>query len=125
MEADAPDLLGLFIAWRGLPPDAARRHLRAWRPVPLIEHGEVAAIALLQGTEIHFAAAPAWRGRLVNRGRTRAFLAPLMEPLGFLTTRSTGDADTDFLARLGFVETWREGDTTHWMLTALPFGREP
>lgn len=115
------DPLGLFLQWRGLPPEA-REHLDGWRVVAHEEHGEVAAIAVLLGSEIHFAVAPAWRHRFIQRARLRGFLAPLMAPLGFLTTRTLGGECRRFLERLGFVRTWDEGDITYWMLTALPFG---
>ena len=118
-------LLGLFLTWGSGPLAPTAGMLRGqWRPVALTEGGECAAVALLRGTEIHFAAAPAWRGRLITRARTRAFLAPLMEPLGFLTTRSTGDGPDAFLTRMGFIRTWDEGPIKHWMLTALPFGKK-
>lgn len=100
--------------------------LASWSFVSLIEHGELAGIAMLKGTEIHFAAAPAWRGRVITRRRARAFLKPLMAQYGFLTTRSlaTDHDSAVFLLRLGFVKTWTELRIHHWMLTALPFSKE-
>jgi hypothetical protein len=80
---------------------------------------------MMKGTEIHFAAAPEWRGTVFTRRRAREFLRPLIGIYGFLTTRSlAADASTAlFLQRIGFVLTWTELGIHHWMLTALPFGK--
>ena len=94
-----------------------------WEPVGHREAGELVAVAMLKGTEIHFAVKPSWRRRLIQRDRTRAFLAPLMERAGFLSTRSVDETARDFLNRLGFVPTWREGRIQHYMLCGLPFGQ--
>ena len=92
-----------------------------WEAIGHHEQNELVAVAMLRGTEIHFAVAPNWRGRLIQRGRTRAFLAPLIERHGFLTTRSSDGQAHRFLKRLGFVETWAEGPIQHYMLIGLPF----
>lgn len=89
-------------------------------------NGEQVCIAIMSGSEIHFAAAPEWRRRLMLRGRTREFLAPLFERHGFLTTRAEPDAGhRKFLERLGFQFTWHDGRFDHFMLCELPFsGKE-
>lgn len=97
--------------------------LADWEAVGHYEQGELAAVAMLRGLEIHFAVKPSWRRRLIQRDRTRAFLLPLIERMGFLTTRSEGGKSRAFLKRLGFVETWAEGPIQHYMLTGLPFSR--
>jgi hypothetical protein len=116
-----------YLDWLDLShhPEASRV-LASWEYVALLEDDEVVGIAALKGTEIHFAAAPAWRGRVMSRRRIRAFLEPLMARYGFLTTRSlVGDLGSAvFLRRLGFVNTWTELEIRHWMLTALPYSRE-
>lgn len=107
-----------FEAWSGLPPGS----VEGWEFIPHKEAGELAAVAALRGTEIHFAVAPGWRHRVIQRSRTRAFLAPLIERAGFLTTRSNDMKHDRFLTGLGFVRTWSEGAMNHYMLTELPFG---
>lgn len=94
-----------------------------WSFATWVEADAVAGIAMLKGSEIHFAAAPTWRGRLISRRRTRKFLSPLMQRFEFLTTRSLVDdrKNAAFLCRIGFVRTWSEGQIQHWMMTALPF----
>jgi hypothetical protein len=112
-------VIDLYREWSGIGPAS----LDGWEMVPHLEQGEVVAIAALHGTEIHFVAAPSWRGRVIQRDRTRAFLSPLLERRGFLTTRSMDGESARFLRRLGFTHMWTEGLIQHWMLTALPFGR--
>ena len=97
--------------------------LDSWEFHSYEQDGEVQAIAAIQGTEIHFAIAPNWRHRVIARRRTRSFLAPLFERLGFLTTRSEPSAQHhEFLSRIGFNKTWHDGRFDHYMLTELPFG---
>lgn len=109
-----------FAAWASLPLEL---FAEGWEFVPLRIHGEVRAMAALQGTEIHFAAAPGCR--VIAKHRTREFLKPLLDRRGYLTTRAVlGGAAHDFLTRLGFAHTWRDEQFDHYMLTALPFGRE-
>ena len=115
------DLRALFAAWSGVPAELLdgwdfHAHRRAGRP---------AAIAAMQGTEIHFAVAPEWRGRTIFRSVTRRFLEPLFERRGYLTTRvMAGEPHGRFLARLGFVKTSTRDGVEYYMLMALPFGRE-
>lgn len=109
-----------FKAWSGLPADVS---LDACRFIPYEQAGVVRAIAALDGTEIHFAVHPAYRHRVIARHRTRAFLAPLLDELGFLTTRAL-PGHIDFLTRLGFCFTWNDGRFDHFMLSALPWGTE-
>lgn len=115
-----------YVDWLAFPdPGMAHVVLSSWEFHPYLVRGELAAIAMLKGTEIHLCVAPHWRGRLMTRRRISEFLAPLMTSYGFLTTRSfVQDNDTaHFLARLGFVKTWAEQGIDHWMLTALPYSK--
>lgn len=112
-------MLETFQQWSGITSQ-----LEGWTFHDHCEAGEVAATAALRGTEIHFAIAPEWRGRLIQRDRTRAFLAPLLERAGYLTTRSNDAKHHRFLTGLGFVHTWTENEMRHYMLTELPFGKE-
>lgn len=113
-----------FAQWSGAERAAAEDLLQqGWTLHPWMDGDEVACLAIMHGTEIHFVAAPKWRRRLILRERTRAFLAPLMERHGFLTTRSLPeDGHRDFLERLGFVFTWNDGAADHFMMCELPFG---
>ena len=111
-----------FAAWSSLPSWV---DLGGWRFVPYEQAGEVRAIAALQGTEIHFAVAPQHRHRTIARQRTRDFLAPLLDDMGFLTTRQPiGAGAHRFLTRLGFAHTQRSEHFDHYMLAALPWAKE-
>ena len=115
-----------FATWAGIEPaPAALESLRAdWTLHPYTVDGEVRAIAAMSGSEIHFAIAPRWRHRVIARQRTRCFLDPLLAVHGFLTTRSErGSRHHQFLSRIGFELTWFDGKLHHYMMTALPFGR--
>ena len=119
-------MLEQFAEWAGIDPTPeVTASLRdAWTLHPYAVDGEIRAIAAMSGSEIHFAVAPEWRRRLILRGRTREFLAPLMERHGFLTTRAE-PAQRKFLERIGFSFTWNDGRWDHYMLCELPFsGKE-
>jgi hypothetical protein len=111
-----------FARWAELP-DGAAGLLREWDLHPLVVGGQERGGAITRGTEIHFAVAPQWRHRAIARQRARDFLAPLIERMGFLTTRATpGDGHHRFLTRMGFSLTWQEPGADHYMLCSLPFG---
>jgi hypothetical protein len=119
----ALELLQLFAAWAVV--DGALLVAGGWEFVPLMVGRELAAIAAIRGTEIHFAASPEWRGRVITRRRTREFLEPLFEERGFLTTRVAPESvdPTNFIERLGFVLTHVDArGVKHYMLSALPYG---
>jgi hypothetical protein len=116
-----------FAEWSNLDRAAAEELTAAgWTLHPGMMGDEMACIAIMHGPEIHFVAAPKWRRRLMLRERTRAFLAPLMERHGYLTTRSDpSDGHRNFLERLGFEFTWNDGQLDHFMMCELPFrGKE-
>lgn len=85
-----------------------------------------AATAIVKGTEIHFAIREEHRGRLIRRGNTRRFLAPLLERRGFLTTRLTIEDNERrrFIERIGFKPTWADGRFQYFLLDRLPFERD-
>lgn len=118
-------MIDTYLQWAGLPREALPL-LHDWEVVPCLRNGEIGALAVIKGTEIHFACAPGQRHQLIQRSRTREFLAPLFERWGFLTTRSVASdfGARDFLARLGFAHTFYDGQFNHYMLSALPFGKE-
>ena len=77
--------------------------------------------AALRGTEIHVEFT---RPGVINRGRVREFLGPLLERQGYLTTRVPGgDSRARFVTRLGFRPTWSDDEFSYYMLTELPFSR--
>lgn len=94
--------------------------------VPLKIDGETAGIGVLSGTELHFALAPQWRKRAISRKTTREYFGPLLSRNGYLTTRAVNadQAQLDFIERMGFSFTWNDGQTRHYMLTEMPFGKE-
>lgn len=115
-----------FAQWSGLPASTTDL-LLGWELVPLWRKGVVVGMAILNGTEIHFAVAPTHRHLAIQRHRAREFLLPLMERRGYLTTRSdqSDEAARRFLTRMGFKHTWNDGQFDHYMLSELPFGKEP
>jgi GNAT superfamily N-acetyltransferase len=119
--------LNTFAEWAHLPPGAGEQ-MRAsgWRTDELHDRGQLSAIAVVLGTEIHFAVSPKRRGGVIRRHRVAEFLRPHFDRLGFLTTRTykaTKD-EVRFLERLGFEHLHKVGDIDHYMLTALPFERK-
>jgi len=80
-------------------------------------------IAALKGTEIHVHFT---RKGVITRRVVQNFLGPLLDELGYLTTRcNTGDAVTKrFLTKLGFEPTWSDGQYEFFMLARLPFRKE-
>lgn len=114
-----------FAEWSGVPGSAGL--LLGWETACLEIDGETAGVAILSGTEIHFALAPEWRKRAITRRRVRDFLSPLLARRGFLTTRAHNPTDEmrRFLYRMGFVTTWAEPDVEHFMLCAVPYQKGP
>lgn len=111
-------LQALFERWSGVPTGT----VDGWEFVPFVVKDKPVAIAAIGGVEIHFAVDPEWRRRLINRSRTRSFLAPLLSRRGYLTTRVAGD--DDFVRRIGFVPTWDDGTIRHYILFKTPFERQ-
>lgn len=117
-----------FAIWAGI--DAGLEVLEnlrgGWTIHPLAINGIEVAAACMSGSEIHFAAAPEWRHRVIARHRTRNFLAPLFAIHGFLTTRSApNNPHHRFLERMGFALTWNDGVYDHYFMHELPFGKQP
>lgn len=94
-----------------------------WEVVPGYIDGEHAATAVLKGTEIHFGIVPKFRRKAVLRERTREFLRPMHERMGFLTTRvlNGSHASRRFVERIGFKPTWSDDQFTYYLLGELPF----
>lgn len=100
--------------------------LHDWDAVPGYIDGVQVAAILKHGTEVHFAIDKQYRGKTINRRRTREFLRPLFEEEGFLTTKLLHDrkGQQRFIERIGFKKTWSDDRFNYFMLTELPFERK-
>ena len=107
-----------------VPTEEATRLLADWDVEPYVVDGQLAGVAVLNGTEIHAAVRPEWRRRALSRGRLRAFLGPMVERLCYLTTRVQLGLDESFVRRVGFKPTWADGEFQYFMLTGDPFAKE-
>lgn len=94
--------------------------------IPGYVDGQLVATLLRKGTEVHFAISKAYRGKTINRRRTREFLQPVLDEHGFLTTRLLHDrkGQQRFIERIGFKKTWSDARFNYFMLTDLPFERK-
>lgn len=108
-----------------MQPETLALMMAGWEVVEHKVDGQLAAAALLNGTEIHFVVNPSWRRRLIRRENTRAFLQPLLNRRGFLTTRVSRGQNSrrDFIQRVGFNFTWNDLDFDYFFLSKLPFTR--
>ena len=97
-----------------------------WDVFPFELDGQHVWTVVAKGTEVHFALAPDWRPKASMRGAVRSFLRPVFERHGFLTTRiSLGRvAQIEFVKRIGFKPTWKDGDVEYYLLGSLPFERK-
>lgn len=99
-----------------------------WEVIPGYIRGEHAATVILKGTEVHFGITPAFRKRatLFRRESDKLF-KPLLERMGFLTTRIvlTATEQRNFVERVGFKPTWSDAFFQYYMLSELPFARRP
>lgn len=111
----------LFVTWSNLPVSA---NLVGWRFVCHHEGAEPALVAALRGTEIHVAADPRFRGVLMTRQKVRAFLDPLLQESGYLTTRVMHGTSDEFVRRIGFKKTWDDMECSHYMLSGIPLSEK-
>lgn len=90
-----------------------------WSAVPSPCGGWLAA---RKGTEIHVSFN---RTNVIRRGKVQAFLKPMLEELGFLTTRTQREDERSrrFVTKLGFKHTWSDNNFDYYSLTALPFSK--
>lgn len=102
-------------------------YFKDWDALPLVIAGQHVATAVVKGTEIHFALVPGKRPPGSTRGAVRAFLSPLLDKHGFLTTRVQHHRldQKRFVQRVGFKPTWRDDQFDYYLLGALPFTRKP
>jgi len=97
-----------------------------WDVLPFELDGQHVWTVVAKGTEVHFALAPDWRPKASMRGAVRAFIKPVFERHGFLTTRISHGrvAQKEFVKRIGFKPTWKDGDVEYYLLGSLPFERK-
>lgn len=97
-----------------------------WEVFPFEFEGRHVWTMVVKGTEVHFALAPDWRPKASMRGAVRAFLKPVFDEYGFLTTRIAHGrlAQKEFVKRIGFTPTWKDGDVEYYLLGSLPFERK-
>ena len=97
-----------------------------WDVLPFDFEGQHVWTMVAKGTEVHFALAPGWKPKASMRGAVRSFLKPVIERHGFLTTRVAHGraAQKEFVKRIGFKPTWKDGDVEYYLLGSLPFERK-
>lgn len=101
---------------------AAARNLPGWEVLEYRPGGALEGFVVIKGTELHchfFAGMP------LRRKSMRAFLAPLLERHGHLTTRVAHDdtANQRLNRAFGFERTWSDAQFHYFILTELPFGK--
>lgn len=97
-----------------------------WDVLPFEFDGQHVWTMVAKGTEVHFALASNWRPKASMRGAVRSFLKPVFDRHGFLTTRVLHGrlAQKEFVKRIGFKPTWKDGDVEYYLLGSLPFERK-
>lgn len=118
-------ILDMVVEETGLSRYDALQILHNWTAVPGYVDGQLVAAMAHFGTEVHFAISKDYRGKTINRRRTREFLRPLFDEKGFLTTRiQIGDVKPRrFVERIGFKHTWSDAKYDYFILDELPFER--
>lgn len=98
------------------------RQVPGWEVVEYRPAGLLEGFALVRGTELH---CQLFRGAKIRRAALRAFLKPLLERHGHLTTRvPVGDtANERFNQLFGFERTWSDEQFHYFLMSELPFGK--
>ncbi len=101
-------------------------HFADWEIIPFDFEGRHVCTMVAKGTEVHFALVPDWRPKGSMRGAIRAFLKPVFDEFGFLTTRIRHERPEhkEFVKRIGFTPTWKDGNVEYYLLGSLPFERK-
>lgn len=110
-----------LVADEGLSYPDARRALEGWAAIPFIdENGEHLATLIKRGAEVHFAAFQRHRAKgHITRARLRAFLQPVLDAEGFLTTKLAPGEPDGFIRRLGFAPIGRTASHRIYMLNEI------
>ena len=97
--------------------------VEGWDRAVAQRDGVDVAVVVTKGTEIHFISLD--EKRAMTRKNTLAFLKPIFDKFGFVTTRVPIDvADHRLRHILGFTQTWQDDRFTYWSMTELPFQKE-
>lgn len=101
---------------------AAARALPDWEVLEYRPSGALEGFAILKGTEIH---CHFFAGMALRRQSMRAFLGPLLQRHGHLTTRveHSDTANQRLNKACGFAPTWSDARYQYSILTELPFGK--
>lgn len=107
-----------YLASLGASPDA----LDGWQVHAAQRAGVDVGFVIIRGPEFHIlSTAP---GRAMTRKNILAFVKPVFEEHGYITTR-VPLAETDHRLRqaLGFTRSWDDEQYSYWAMTALPYER--
>jgi hypothetical protein len=104
----------------GLTYRDAFDYLEGWSPIPYAENGVHMATLIRKGAEVHFAAFKQYRGKgYITARRLRKFLQPILDEMGFLTTKlALGEPDA-FIRRLGFAQIGETASHRIYMLNEI------
>lgn len=110
----------------GLPEAEVEKTLDGWKSVEGFLHGVHVANARIKGNEIHLAIGEKYRRRTFSRKCMREFIKPMLDELGYLTTRVLigHDEQERFVERVGFEKTWTDGRFNYYLLSNLPYERK-
>lgn len=99
------------------------RAMADWNLTPITVDGKHVGTLANLGTEVHIALSDDWRPRGSYRGLIRGFLQPIFDVHGFLTTRLryTDVRERAFIERVGFKQTWADGNFQYFLLARMPF----
>jgi len=123
----ADEILRDHLREEGIPAQQIEQALQGWtRWSYFLPDGEIGAVIMMRGPEIHVVLAPEHRGKgRMTRGRIQRVLQVPLALHGYVTTRTAKGNGLHrlFLDRLGFKPTWSDDQFTYFMLTELPFGK--
>lgn len=89
----------------GMTYPQAAEYLARYECIPYVENGEHMATLLKLNAEVHFAAYRRYRHKAyISARRLRAFLLPILDAQGFLTTKLGPGDDERFIRKLGFEQ---------------------
>lgn len=119
---DLPEFVYNAISYRlEVPKEEFLERLKEWELSPIFLQGNIAAVVMILGTEIHVASAEAGRGKWLSRRFIKETLGGIIKEHGFATTRTEYDnaPARAFVERLGFVP-----DTVFYRLDKLKHVKE-
>lgn len=95
-----------------------------WDVEPIAVAGEIVGAMLMRGPEIHCAVLPDARRRWMRKGLLQRTLGRLVRRYGYAMTRVSADHSLglEFVRRVGFEETARDGLTREFRYVRRTFG---